>query len=181
MGTQAIFLLLSGSLVAASTTTEQRSQERQERGMWENLYKGSGRRQDDLPSSDEGRSYAITDFGGFWSKVGSGLQNRASPSAAGPRATFSESSHSAMDRAGSGPVASENLATKRLSGFGNHGDKNSKTIGGGGARETAGGFLERLKERRHNFLGTNLCVCVCVSLSLVAKKPDCFFCVKCIS
>jgi hypothetical protein len=72
-GTAILPLLLVGLLGPPLTVSEaaQRPQEgtnRQERGMWENLYKSS--RRQEQRERETARAFTVTDFGGFWSQMG---------------------------------------------------------------------------------------------------------------
>ena len=168
MGTLASHLLLMLIGLAGAAPEEER---RQERGMWENLYKSSRRLDttDQLGSRQADQQqppYTLTDFGGFWSQMGS--QKNRSPSAIGGSRTsgssraFSDNINNnnnnnnrpvGVDRLGGGVMSSERAAMMRPTSHQNSATKTTRTSGqpsgGKTSRETTAGFLERLKEEGH--------------------------------
>jgi hypothetical protein len=161
-GTAILPLLLVGllgpPLTASEAAPRPQGTNRQERGMWENLYKSS--RRQEQQERETARAFTVTDFGGFWSQMGGQqssrpvatgtLQNKVSGS---PRAAFSENKRSGSSyQESDGQVNSDKFSDKQMAASRpaengrKSGAKSSKTSHKPATgKETTAGFLERLK------------------------------------
>jgi hypothetical protein len=154
MGTLDSLLLLVLGLSEAMGSPSEVATRRQERGMWENLYKSSRRLDSERAQTEAQQPFVLTDFGGFWSKMGSSQQNNnralavnpTSPWIAGSGRAFSDSNNGGR----AGAVSSEKFALRPA----NNQNGGSKTTRGlskpSGDRETTAEFLNRLKEGKES-------------------------------